>query len=55
MSNALGVPAPPAPTVTGVDDPFVIVNFVPPGNEVLYPPAPPPPPASPPTTSTCYY
>jgi hypothetical protein len=28
------VPAPPAPTVTVVEDPFVIVNFVPPGKEV---------------------
>jgi hypothetical protein len=35
--------APPAPTVIGKEVPPVKVNFVPPGNEVLYPPAPPPP------------
>ena len=41
--EAAGAPAPPAPTVIGKDVPPVNVNFVPPGNEVLYPPAPPPP------------
>jgi hypothetical protein len=32
--ESFGVPAPPAPTVTGVD-PTPIVNFVPPGKDVL--------------------
>jgi hypothetical protein len=35
-------PVPPAPTVIGVD-PVDNEIFVPPGNEVRYPPAPPPP------------
>jgi hypothetical protein len=37
-------PAPPPPTVTVIGLAGT-VNFVPQGNEVLYPPAPPPPPA----------
>jgi hypothetical protein len=49
VENIEGLPlvvvAPPAPIVTGtLNSPYPVnVNFVPPGNEVLYPPAPPPP------------
>jgi hypothetical protein len=39
--------APPAPTVIGVEEPISNEIFVPPGNEVRYPPAPPPPPPAP--------
>jgi hypothetical protein len=52
LGSKPGDPAPPAPTVIGVDVLPVIEIFVPPGKDVLYPPAPPPPPEPPPPPAT---